>query len=112
MDRLHAILSTADAKESGLLLDELDAALVVPDDALPADVVRMNSQVVFLDVDTGVKSAVVLVYPDDVREHGNHVSILAPVGAALIGLREGETIDWPLPNQGRRRLQVISVRAS
>jgi hypothetical protein len=35
MDRLHAILSTIDAKESGLLLDELDAALVVPDDALP-----------------------------------------------------------------------------
>jgi regulator of nucleoside diphosphate kinase len=52
---------------------------------------------------------VTLVYPRDADPHSNKVSILAPVGAALIGLSVGETIDWPMPNGRRKRLRLEAI---
>lgn len=108
--RLHALLAKADPEAVELLYEELDAATVLPDAELPADVVTMGSTVTFLDTDTGEESTVSLVYPSDADASRNCVSILAPVGAALIGLRVGETIEWPVPRGGHRRLQVVAVR--
>ncbi|MCB1702707.1 MAG: nucleoside diphosphate kinase regulator [Halioglobus sp.] len=110
-DRIYALLCNADTKEGGHLFDEIDAATVVPDHMLPADVVTMHSTVSFVDLDTTGVSTVTLVYPHELAQFPNSVSILAPVGAALIGLQVGEVIEWPLPNGRSRKLQVVAVEA-
>lgn len=105
-ERILALLPNT---RSGLLFDELDAATVVRDDLLPGDVVRMNSKVTFADLDTLQETTLELVYPHEVMSTPNGISILAPMGAALIGLRVGESIEWPLPNGRRRRVRVLAV---
>lgn len=109
LDRIHALLRNAKTEQASLLYDELDAATIVPDDMLPDDVVTMHSTVSFVDLATAVASTVKLVYPDEVGQTPQGVSILAPVGAALIGLRVGEIIEWPLPNGAVRKLEVVAV---
>lgn len=109
--RLDALVRRSASTDSSQLFEELDAANVVEDHLLPDDVVRMNTRITFVDLDTRVESTIELVYPHESQGSPNRVSILAPVGAALIGLRVGETIDWPLPNGRQRRLQVVAVSA-
>ena len=109
LDRLDTLIHKRTANETSQLYDELDAAIVVEDDLLPDDVVRMNTIIRFVDLDTRVESTVELVYPQEVQGDAGRVSILAPVGAALIGLRVGETIEWPLPNGRHRHLKVMAV---
>jgi regulator of nucleoside diphosphate kinase len=82
---------------------------VVEDRERPDDGVAMGSVVTFEDVRTGERSKVELVYPHEADAGRDRISILAPVGAALIGLREGETIDWPVPRGSVRSLRVIAV---
>jgi regulator of nucleoside diphosphate kinase len=60
-------------------------------------------------LDTGEKSTVCLVYPLDANIEEMKISILSPVGMALIGLRVGGKIDWPLPGGNIKNLQVIAV---
>lgn len=112
LDRLDTLIGNRTSKETSQLYEELDAAIVVEDDLLPDDVVRMNTKITFVDLDTHAESTIELVYPHEVNGIATRVSILAPVGAALIGLRVGETIEWPLPNGKHRRLQVLSVGAT
>lgn len=111
LNRLHALLRHVDATQYGLLFDELDAATVLPDHLVPDDVVCMHSTITFIDLDTALASTVHLVYPQEVGAAAHNVSVLAPVGAALLGLRVGETIEWPLPNKRQRRLRVVAVEA-
>ncbi len=92
-----------------LLSDELNRALVVPTKEFPADVVSMNSFVCFLDLDTGKESTVTLVYPHESNINENKISILAPIGSALIGLQVGQIISWPIPRGGLRRIKVTAV---
>jgi regulator of nucleoside diphosphate kinase len=108
LDRIEALLRSSKADDYRQLFDEIDAATVMPDHLVPRDVVVMNSRVRFVDLDTGLESAVKLVYPQEAGASAENVSVLAPVGAALLGLRVGETIEWPLPGGGRRRLEVVS----
>jgi len=109
LDRIESLIRRSDVREAELLSDELYDATVLPDHLVPADVVVMNSQVTFIDLDTDATSRVRLVYPADSGSTKDCVSILAPVGAALIGLRVGEEIEWPLPMGGRRRLKVLAL---
>jgi len=88
---------------------ELHRAEVVPREALPPSVVRVGSQVVYVDDGTGERRAVTLVLPPDADAARGRVSVLAPIGAALIGLSVGDAIDWPLPNGRSRRLRVCAV---
>lgn len=108
-DALFALLEKVDSHEFDALYDELDAAMVVADEEVPGDVVRMNSTVTYLDGSSNSTSTVKLVYPDETSGPLLAVSVLAPVGAALIGLREGESISWPMPNGRHRTLQVLKV---
>lgn len=89
--------------------NELGRAEIVSDADLPENVVSMNSSVTFVDLDTGEESTVNLVYPMDANIEQMKISILSPVGTALIGLRVGGKIDWPLPSGKIRHLQVIAV---
>lgn len=89
--------------------NELGRAEIVCDADLPNNVVSMNSLVTFVDLDTGEESTINLVYPMDANIEQMKISILSPVGTALIGLRVGGKIDWPLPGGKIRHLQVVAV---
>lgn len=93
----------------GLLEGELDRAEVVEPDEVPADLVTMNSRVTVEDVATGDRHTVTLVYPGAADFEAGRLSILAPVGAALLGLRAGQAIDWPMPNGRRKEVRVVRV---
>lgn len=107
--RLSAMLAKLSPEQAELLEEELARASVVPQQKLPPDVVAMGSRVKFRDLDTGSEFIVTLVYPQDASVDANRVSVLAPVGAALIGLKVGQSIEWPLPRGAKRRLSVVSV---
>jgi regulator of nucleoside diphosphate kinase len=97
------------AEDADGLLYELERAQVVPDGAVPDDVVRMGS---FIHYRTNgdIERAVELVYPADADIEAGRVSVLTPVGTALLGLRKGQSITW-LTRDGRKQLlTVLSVR--
>ncbi|MEN9926524.1 MAG: hypothetical protein RL268_2650 [Pseudomonadota bacterium] len=94
---------------SAMLLKEIDRARVVKDGALPADVVGMGSRVRFRDESTGTERTVRLVYPHEADIAAGKVSILTPIGAGLIGLREGQSIRWEDRDGHPKVLQVIAV---
>ncbi|MGE0527135.1 MAG: nucleoside diphosphate kinase regulator [Bdellovibrionales bacterium] len=107
--RLSALVDTVRNGVSILLEEELARATVVPDGSLPADVVAMNSLVKFKDLESDQETEVQLVYPHEADARQGKISVLAPVGAALIGLRIGQSIEWPVPNGRKRRIEVVSV---
>ena len=94
---------------SAMLLKEIDRARVVKDGALPAEVVGMGSRVRFRDESTGTERTVRLVYPHEADIAAGKVSILTPIGAGLIGLREGQSIRWEDRDGHPKVLQVIAV---
>jgi regulator of nucleoside diphosphate kinase len=87
---------------------ELDRARVVPDDKVPEDVVVMNSVVRLRDLDSDETEEYELVYPPDADVVQGRLSVLAPVGTAILGYRVGDVIEWPVP-AGLRRLRVEEV---
>jgi len=91
------------------LRNELDRAIVVSAEAVPADVVTMGSRVRYVDEATGERCTVTIVYPADADDAKGRISVLTPVGAALLGLSTGQVIEWQFPDGGRRRLRVQSV---
>lgn len=113
-DRLEALLeSSAAAHRDPELLEqlatELERSEVVAPDRLPAGVVRMHSRVAFRDLETGDTREYQLVYPREADATNGRLSVLAPVGCALLGLSEGQEIAWPLPDGRTRKLRVIAV---
>jgi regulator of nucleoside diphosphate kinase len=91
------------------LADELDRADVIAQDHIAPSVVTMNSTIAFQDDATGETREVSLVYPDASDPELGRVSVLAPIGSALLGLSVGQTIDWPLPGGETKRLRIIRV---
>jgi regulator of nucleoside diphosphate kinase len=96
--RLHALLSSGcilDTVTARFLATELERAIVCPAEAIPPDVVTLNSRVVFrTDAAPGMESRV-LVHPEDYVPTGQHVPVTAPLGIALFGLRAGATLIYP-----------------
>lgn len=90
---------------SALLLREAERARLHSAANMPANVITMGSEVEFLDDNDACPRTVTLVYPGDADISAGRISILTPVGAALIGLRSGQSILWP-----DRCLTVIEVR--
>jgi regulator of nucleoside diphosphate kinase len=88
---------------------EFDRAIVVSSEAVPGDVATMNSRGLYVDETTGERRSVTIVYPLDADASKGMVSVLAPVGAALLGLSIGQAIEWEFPNGSRRRLGVEDV---
>lgn len=109
--KLLALARSVDSEASALLEEEISRAVVVPPEKFPKDAVAMNSKVKFVDIDTDKESIVTLVYPHEANIEENCISILAPVGIALIGLRVGQNINWPLPNGKEKKLRLVSVEA-
>lgn len=108
--KISELLSAVSEEASGFLEEELERATLVEDTELPTDAVAMNSVVQFEDIENGKTSQVTLVYPHDANIDENKISILTPVGSALIGLRTGQMIRWPLPNGKNKQLRVLAVQ--
>jgi len=111
LDRLSKLVEAAGSggRRFDKLEDELARAVVLPRDEIPKDVVTMNSRVVFEDETTAERREVTLVYPGNADISVGRISVLVPVGSALLGLRVGQSIDWVLPNGQKRRYRVIEV---
>jgi regulator of nucleoside diphosphate kinase len=87
---------------------ELAEARVVPRHKVPRNVVTMNSTVTLRDLETGERETYTLVYPDRADIANNRLSVLAPVGTAILGQRVGDELKWPVP-AGWRRFTVQRV---
>jgi regulator of nucleoside diphosphate kinase len=88
---------------------ELERAIVVSSAAMPPDVATLDSRVRYRDETEGVTRTVSLVYPSQADAAKGKVSVLAPVGTALLGLSEGESIEWAFPDGSLRRLTLEKV---
>jgi regulator of nucleoside diphosphate kinase len=114
MERLRKLLegtkkwSQRDREYLEKLEEELDRAIVVSSKDVPGDVVTMNAQVRVRDLDSGEERIFRLVFPADADYEQGKVSILAPIGTALIGYRAGDTVEWKVP-AGIRRLKIAAV---
>ncbi len=93
-----------------LLAEELDRAELVEPAAVPRDVVTMHSSVKFIDDDTGEVRVVTLAYPGEEDSRQGKISVITPVGSALIGLRAGATMSWRTLDGRTKRLSVLEVR--
>jgi regulator of nucleoside diphosphate kinase len=89
--------------------DLLDGAEVVPARQIAADVVTMYSQVELLDADSAARSRLTLCYPADADPPAGFVSVLSPVGAALLGLRVGALARWREPSGRARAARVLGI---
>ena len=110
--RLDSLIEHGDPlseKELHDLSEEIDRATVLDFPEIPSDVVTMNTTLRYLDVEGQKESVVTIVYPEHAdRAHGK-ISVMAPIGTDLLGLREGQEIDWTFPDNRQRKLKVLSI---
>ncbi|HNR39074.1 MAG TPA: nucleoside diphosphate kinase regulator [Acidobacteriota bacterium] len=90
------------------LAKELARAKIVPPERIPPDVVTMNSRVVLRDLNSDETMTYTLVFPKDADIGAGAISILAPVGTAIIGYAVGDVIEWPVPG-GTRRIRIEQI---
>lgn len=95
---------------AAILADELDRAHVLPRGRSAVDIVCMGCEVDFRDDMTGKVQTVTLVYPNEADISKGRISVLTPIGAALIGLPVGKSIDWTTRTGELKRLTVLQVR--
>jgi regulator of nucleoside diphosphate kinase len=111
-DRLETLLdSLSDGAFPGKaeLQAELARATIVEPKDVPSTVVSMNSTVRFRVESSSEVFNLTLVYPKDMDSSGNKISILAPVGSALLGLSQGDQIEWPKPGGGLLRVRIEEI---
>jgi len=87
---------------------ELNRAIVVENDELPADSIRLNSQVKVRELTTNKEMEFCIVMPAFADIKQNKISVLTPMGSALIGLCKGETVEWKMP-AGMKKFEVLDV---
>lgn len=109
LERLLEMPAYQDHDAALRLSDELGRARVLPPAEMPADVVTMNSRVVCIEEISGKEHHLTLVYPQQADATAGRVSVLAPIGAALLGLSIGQSIDWAAPGRPALRVRVASI---
>jgi regulator of nucleoside diphosphate kinase len=111
-DRIEALIESANERgiDTSALEAEITRADVVEPTQMPGDVISMNSTARFLDENSGEERELTLVYPRDATGEPGRVSILAPVGSALLGLRVGQSIEWPMSGNRHISLRVLSIK--
>ncbi len=107
--RLTRLVESQPGKGLEKLESELVRAHVVPREEIPEDVVTMNSRVVFENETTGERREITLVYPGNADIDAGKISVLVPIGTALLGLRVGQSIDWELPGGEKQRFRIVKV---
>ena len=91
------------------LEDELARADVVAPQEIPENVVTMNARVKITIAPANEPTEIILVYPHDFRGDKGQVNVLAPVGAAILGLSEGQEIEWPQPDGHTMKVKIEKV---
>ena len=112
LERLYALLEKQagdNFASAAALENELVRARVLEPEDMPADVVKMRSMVRFAITPGGKEFQLMLCYPDEMDKDPNKISILAPVGAAILGLSVGQEIEWPAPGGGHVTVQIMAV---
>lgn len=112
-DRIADLALAAEARMPelcGQLLSEIERAQTARDGAVGDDVVTMGAHVTYSDEASGQSRTVQLVYPGEANIEAGRVSILTPIGAALIGLSVGQSIVWPDRNGKERALTILAVK--
>lgn len=113
-NRLSGLIDRARERNGGdreyltKLEAELDRAEVVDSKDIPANVVTMRSKVRLKDLVSGESNTYSLVFPTEADFAEGKISVLAPIGTAILGYRQGDTIEWPVPS-GLRKLKVEEV---
>ena len=102
--RLHQY----DTERLDELENELNRATILNLDEVPADVVTMNSRVRIKELSSGREFTYQIVFPKDADISENRISVLAPIGTALLGYRTGASFEWRVPS-GIRRLRILDV---
>src|SRR4051812_37414460 len=101
MQRLRNLLHNPDLMRQRPYLEqlerELDRADVVESSIIPADTITMNSTALLIDLKADEEMILTLVYPDHAYIPEGRISVLAPVGMAILGCRQGETVEWKVP---------------
>lgn len=110
--KLRLLLAAGGHAKAGVasrnLREELDRAVVIDPGALPSGVVTMNASVAFEDLGTNEIEEYTITFPENADVERKRISILAPIGTALIGCRVGDIVDWATPG-GVRQLKVRRV---
>jgi regulator of nucleoside diphosphate kinase len=90
------------------LAEEMEKASVVKPDQIPADVITLNSTARLVDQETNEEMVYTLVFPEDADVSQGKISILAPIGTAMLGYKVGDTFEWDTPG-GTRTLRVKEI---
>ena len=90
------------------LHNELDRAHIIEPTAVPNDVVTMNSRVRLRDLETNAEKTYILVFPSEANLEQRKISVLAPIGTAILGYRVGDTVEWRVP-RGMRNLRIEEI---
>ncbi|MCZ7591861.1 MAG: nucleoside diphosphate kinase regulator [Kiritimatiellae bacterium] len=99
---------TQKSKDLDALAAELERAEVVSQKEIPPDIITMNSQVSLRDLSTNETTTYTLVFPDESNVDENKISVLAPIGTAILGYAQGDIIEWQVP-AGLRKLKVNEI---
>ncbi len=97
-----------DRKDVQAMAAELARAKILPSKEIPGNVVTMNSKVRLRDTDTQEEMEYVLTFPHDAHAEQGRISVLAPIGTALLGYAEGDMIEWPVPD-GVCHIQIEKI---
>ena len=91
------------------LEEEIDSATIMSKEKMPPDIVTMDSTVSFVEEDTGESFFYTLTWPQSADIEQNKISILAPVGMALLGYATGDIVEWDVPS-GRKKFRIEAIR--
>lgn len=110
MTRLRSLIASTKGSRDDLrsLSLELDRAHIVERDRIPGDVITMNSKARLEDLETHEGMTLTLVFPEHASIEHDRISVLAPIGTAMLGQREGDEFEWEVP-AGRVQLKVLKV---
>lgn len=111
LEDLLAGAAISDPRQQGdlkALAEELRRAVIVEPDKVPADVITMNSRADVQDLESGETESFTLVFPPEANVEEEKISVLAPIGAGMLGYRVGDEFEWKVP-AGVRRMKVTKV---
>ncbi|NOJ02011.1 nucleoside diphosphate kinase regulator [Vibrio kanaloae] len=111
VDRIYDLMESLprNSPSTEQLEQELERGTILEPDQLPDNIVTMNSTVTFSIDATKKEFSLTLVYPKDVDSSGTKISILAPIGSALIGLSTGHSIQWTKPDGSQVDVTILDI---
>lgn len=110
--KLSALVASQRADLVKDLEEEIERAVILPEGDVPEDVVSMNSSVVVKDLRSGAEQLYRLVFPHEANASEGRISVLAPLGVALIGLRVNDEYEFLAPNERLRGFRVVAISSS